>query len=223
MKKISHYQAFTLLELLIAISLSSIVMVVLVSGFYMVTKNWEAQEQMIDQQIDNSLIRLEIEKAILGAFPYTYVENRSKSRIFFKGDKHGVRFVSTMSPSYNNQLTIWVIKSLEDGGLSIQISSALTGDPEDIIARLSSSAKEQNEPTLVLQDYEVTFEYLQETQADEKNWIENWDAYDKQSLPLAVRIILELMDKEEDNEDKKTDEIIAFIPANKHQSIKPKI
>ncbi|MFK5894179.1 MAG: prepilin-type N-terminal cleavage/methylation domain-containing protein [Pseudomonadota bacterium] len=222
MIKIRQYQAFTLLELLIAISLSTMVMIVLIGGFFMVTKNWEAQEQVIDNEIDNALIRLEIEKAILGAFPYTYMENKNKIRVFFKGEEQAVSFVSTMSPAYNNQLTIWVIKALVDGGLSIQVTSALTDDPDKIITKLTSSKQTKNEPTLVLQDYQAIFEYLFETRAGEKRWVKNWNGNERQSLPLAVHIILTLMDKEQKYGDKKPDEILAFILANEHQTIKPK-
>jgi general secretion pathway protein J len=220
MINIRQCRAFTLLELLIAISLSSIVMVVLVGGFFMVTKNWQAQEQLLDKEIDNSLIRLEIEKAILGAFPYTYMENKNVKKIYFKGDEQSLSFVSTMSPAYDNQLTIWIIKSLNDGGLSIQVTSALTGDPDEVIAKLTSSVN--NKPTEVLEDYDVIFEYLSESQSGERNWVKSWNGYDKQSLPLAVRIVLNLMDKEEEDKDKQTDEILAFILANEHQIIKPK-
>ncbi len=220
MINIRQCRAFTLLELLIAISLSYSVMVVLVGGFFMVTKNWQAQEQLLDKEIDNSLIRLEIEKAILGAFPYTYMENKNVKKIYFKGDEQSLSFVSTMSPAYDNQLTIWIIKSLNDGGLSIQVTSALTGDPDEVIAKLTSSVN--NKPTEVLEDYDVIFEYLSESQSGERNWVKSWNGYDKQSLPLAVRIVLNLMDKEEEDKDKQTDEILAFILANEHQIIKPK-
>ncbi|MFK5985581.1 MAG: prepilin-type N-terminal cleavage/methylation domain-containing protein [Pseudomonadota bacterium] len=212
-------RAFTLLELLIATSLSSIVMVVLVGGFFMVSKNWEAQDLVLDKAIDNSLIRLEIEKAILGAFPYTYTETNKKIQIYFKGNDREVSFVSTMSPSYNNQLTIWIFKTIADGGLSIQVTSALTGDPAEVIARILSSKLSENEPTEVLSEYQASFEYLEETKSGEKNWLRSWDAYEKKSLPLAVRIELELIDNED--QDKSVDRILAFILANTHQSIKP--
>jgi len=222
MVKIKQYQAFTLIELLIAISLSSIVMVVLVGGFFMVTKSWQAQEEILDKEIDNSLIRLEIEKAILGAFPYTYREKKNKQHVFFKGSEQSLNFISTLSPSYDNQLTLWTINSLIDGGLSIQVSSALTGNPEKIIEKLTSSSRSKEKATIVLEDYKATFEYLLTPHNNGENWIKHWNGSKKQSLPGAVRITLELMDKEEDDIDKQTDEIIAFILANEHQTIKPK-
>jgi prepilin-type N-terminal cleavage/methylation domain-containing protein len=217
--RLKNYRAFTLLELLIASSLSSIVMVVLVGGFFMVSKNWQAQDELLDQAIDNSLIRLEIEKAILGAFPYTYTENEKKIHVYFKGSEHEMSFVSTMSPSYNNQLTIWVFKTIADGGISIQLSSALTGDPANVIKKLSLSKNSDNEATEVLLEYDAAFEYLKETASGEKNWTKNWDAYEEKILPMAVRINLKLI--ENDANDKKMDRILAFILANQHQSIKP--
>jgi len=223
MLKINKCHAFTLVELLIAISLSTIVMVVLVGGFFTVSRSWQAQEQILDNEIDNSLIRLEIEKALLGAFPYTYKEKKNKPKIFFKGKEQSLYFISTLSPSYNNQLTIWAISSLMDGGLSIQVSSALTGNPNKIIEKLLSSRQTKNKATEVLQDYKVTFEYLTQTPAGESNWLNKWNGVKKQSLPHAVRITLKLIDKEEHDKDKQTDQIVAFILANEHQTIKPKL
>jgi general secretion pathway protein J len=216
-KNTSHKQnlGFTLLELLIAISLSSIVMVVLVGGFYMVSKNWQQQEKVHDQQIDNSLIRMELEKAILGAFPYSYTSTTNNKGIYFKGDEAKVSFVSTMSPSYNNQLTIWSLISQNDGGLSIKVMSALTGDPDEILAKLINNKKQ--EATIVLEEYKIEFEYLEETKSGEKNWIKTWDATDKKLLPSAVRFQLKLVDNEDSRE---TEQIIAFILATEEQKIK---
>jgi len=218
--KQKKYRAFTLLELLIATSLSSIVLVVLVGGFFMISKNWEAQDKLLDEAIDNSLIRLEIEKAISGAFPYTYKKNLKNIHIYFKGDEREMSFVSTMSPSYNNQLTIWILKKLPDSGLSIQVTSALTGDPAMVIEKLSSSTRSGNEPTEVLLDYQTSFEYLAKTPSGEKHWTKNWNAEEEKVLPLAVRINLRLID--DNSEDEKIDRILALILANEHQTIKPK-
>ena len=205
---------FTLLELLIAVSLSSIVMVVLVGGFYMISKNWQQQEKVLDQQIDNSLIRMELEKAILGAFPYTYTSTNNKKGIYFKGDETKVSFVSTMSPSYNNQLTIWSLISNNDGGLSIKVTSALTGDPDEVISKLISNKKE--EATIVLEEYQIEFEYLQENKNDEKIWVKTWDASDKKLLPSAVRFQLKLIASEDTRE---MEHMIAFILATEHQKL----
>ncbi len=205
---------FTLLELLIAVSLSSIVMVVLVGGFYMVSKNWQQQEKVLDQQIDNSLIRMELEKAILGAFPYSYTSANNKKSIYFKGDEAQVSFVSTMSPSYNNQLTIWSLISQNDGGLSIKVTSALTGDPSEILSKLISNNKE--EATIVLEEYKIEFEYLEENKSGEKSWLKTWDASDQKLLPSAVRFQLKLIDNEDTRE---MEYIVAFILATEHQKL----
>jgi len=125
-----------------------------------------------------------------------------------------------MSPSYNNQLTIWILKKLPDSGLSIQVTSALTGDPAMVIEKLSSSTRSGNEPTEVLLDYRTSFEYLAKTPSGEKYWTKKWNAEEEKVLPLAVRINLRLID--DSSEDEKIDRILALILANEHQTIKPK-
>ncbi len=219
MLKVSLHKGFTLIELLIAISLSSIVMVVLVGGFYMVSKNWDAQDKMLDTKIDDSLIRLEIEKAIFGSFPYTYLDKNKKNNIFFKGSSQQLSFISTMSPSYNNQLSLWHMQVKNNGGLYIQVAAALTGDPGEIIEQLSASNQKSNKPTLVFEDFNVKFEFFTEDKQGVTLWEDKWDAVEKKLLPQAVAIHLIPIDKK--FEESHTITIVAIILANKHQTIKP--
>ena len=220
MISIKSNKGFTLLELLIAVSLSSIVMVVLVGGFYLISKNWQAQDKRLDDAIDDSLIRMEIEKAILGAFPYTYKENTKQVRVFFQGNEHQLQFVSTMSPSYNNQLTIWSLSSKSDGGLSIQVTSALTGNPKEVLDKMTSAIDSKQNATHVLETYKVKFNYLKSDTSNnsntEKIWVSSWDGAEAKSLPTAIRIELNL----KNSDSNESDEIIAFILANTHQTIR---
>ncbi len=209
----SRRYGFTLLELLIAMSLSAILMVVLVGGISVISNNWEYQDEQLDQAIDDSLIRLEIEKAIMGAFPYTFRE-KNRRHIYFKGDPQQLSFVSTFSPSYDNQLTIWVLKARAQGGLSIMVAPALTGDPQQVVGRLGDKLEQQ--ATEVLLKYQVGMEYLRQ-QNHQKYWVKNWDAETEKALPAAVR--LTLMAKDE-NDVTGNESLVALILANEHQSMR---
>jgi len=220
-KPFSTHYAFTLVELLIAMSLSSIVMVVLVGGFYMVTKNWETQETLLDNKIDNAMIQLELEKAIMGSFPYTYQDSNSKQKIFFKGGREYVYFISTFSPSYDNKLTLWQMTASSDGaGVEILVSTALTGNPNKIIEQMKANQNEENEPTIVFEGMNAEFKFLTVTESGTKNWLNSWDATLKKSLPLAVKIHLKTAEKKDDDDKNLT--LLAIILANEHQTIRPK-
>lgn len=207
-------QGFTLLELLIAMTLSTVLMVVLVSGFSLISKNWEKQDNRLDASIDQSLIRIELENAIMGAFPYTY-QDKKKTYIYFTGEKQSLGFVSTLSPSYNNQITIWQLQANHKGGLDIRVSEALTGDPQAVLARQSGKAAE---PTHVLADKSVRFSYLDKDKNGHTQWLNQWDGKQRRALPQAVKISLEAKEAVST----RNDQIIALIFAHEHQTIRKK-
>jgi len=210
--RIRRLSGFTLLEVLIAISLSAILMVVLSAGFSQITKRWEQQDGLLDQRLDESMILMELEKAILGAFPYTYQSKGFKRFIFFDGDSSSVRLISTMSPAYDNQVMIWWLEAKPGGGLKLQVTPALTGDPNEVLEKLKSEATE------VLDGFKIRFEYLKLTKKKQKVWKKQWSGKEKQSLPIAMRISLEEI-SEDDN--KRHLELISMIPAYQHQTINP--
>ncbi len=209
-----HLQAaFSLIELLIAMSLSAVLLVVLSSGFYQISYNWESQEQIVEQNIDDAMIFAEIEKAISSAFPYLFLDKKQPI-IFFTGDGEEVSFVSTFSPSYNQQTMIWKIKADVTGGLDIFLTPLLTGDPKD------SLQQNKQEPTRVLEDYIASIEYLRK---DKKQtiWRKRWDASKNNILPLAVKITFKEKQALQD-EAKKSLYLIANIAANHHPSAREK-
>ncbi len=59
------------------------VMTLLVGGFYQLSRNWGKQNHFLDEKIDNSLIMSEIEKALLGTFPYSYKDKKTGQKALF--------------------------------------------------------------------------------------------------------------------------------------------
>lgn len=203
---------FTLLEVLIAISLSAVLMVVLSAGFYQITNRWEAQDEILDKRLDESMILVELEKAILGAFPYTYQDKRFKRFIYFDGKRDSIRWISTMSPAYDNQSMIWWLQAKSEGGLALQVTPALTGDPDKVLDKIKT------EPTEVLDGFKIQFEYLKLDKKKNKTWKTRWDGKKRQSLPIAIRISLEEIT---DDEEKRQLEVVSMIPAYQHYTINP--
>lgn len=214
----SRHNGFTLIELLMAVSLSSVVIVVLMGGFYIITNDWQKQDSVLENKIDDSLIHLEIERAILGTFPYSFTSKEEKQEIFYFGDSDSLTFVSTFSPAYNNQLTLWQIKSNQEGGLDIHALSAQTGDPKEILEEINSSQDEKDKPTQVFRDKKIQFSYLSEDKNGNRSWVNQWDAIEERLLPRAVKITLESF-----YEEQPTIYLLAMIPAYQHQTIRPLI
>ena len=69
---------------------------------------------------------------------------------------------------------------------------------------------------LLFPGYEVEFSYLYEELDENKVWIEEWEAQELLSLPLAVYVRFTPADDE-----KELLEIVARIRNNQHRSIQP--
>lgn len=208
----SRQAAFTLLELLVALTLSTLVMLTLAVSMNSVLKDWENASLHLEDNLDQVLTLLQIERAFTGAFPHTYRnEKENKSYIFFEGEEDTVTWVSTVSPEQKPGLTAWQLApSEEKTGIELRMTPAFAGDPTETLKEAA--------PLTILEDYAATFEYLyvdERIETDSK-WEDEWSAKERQSLPYAVRIHLEKPNKENPLE------VIAMIPAHEHLSFRPR-
>ncbi|EIJ44059.1 prepilin-type N-terminal cleavage/methylation domain-containing protein [Beggiatoa alba B18LD] len=206
---------FTLLEILLALVISAAIMTTLATGMYLITQDWKRTTHDLDDSLDAVLVLLQLERALNGAFPHTYIDrDENKSYIYFKGDEEQLTWVSTVSPARHAGLAAWQLSPSEskEGGIDIRVVPVFAGNPAENL--------EKAEPLTAFTGYTARFEYLfVDTEIkDETEWLKEWSAEKTQGLPNAVRIVLE-----KNNDDKKAGkdlEIIAAILAFEHSTIK---
>ncbi|HIE01438.1 MAG TPA: hypothetical protein EYP59_14300 [Thiotrichaceae bacterium] len=203
---------FTLLELLIALTLSTLVMLTLAIGMNLVFKEWTRSSNRLDESLEKVLVLLQIERALEGAFPHTYKDREeNKNFIFFEGEEEQLIWVSTVSPGRQAGLTAWqLLPDDKEKGVQIRIVPAYASDPTE---RLEENAT----VVTALEGYQATFEYLyvDEKIEEDTKWVEEWSAKKLQALPHAVRVRLE-----SDIEGEDSVEIVATIMAHQHQEQK---
>lgn len=206
---------FTLLEVLVAVSLSALVMLVLSMGMNVIIKDWMRSGNHLDESLDTVLTVLQIERAITGAFPHTYVDEKEKKEyVFFEGEEDKLTWVSTVSPGRQSRLTAWqLLPSEEEKGVELRVVPAFADNPME---RLE---EEETDSFLAFEGYKAEFEYLYiDDKFDSENeWQEEWEGKKRQSLPNAVRLRLTPID----NDGKQPMEIIAMILAHTHQTLQP--
>ena len=213
--KKEYSQGFTLLELLISLSLSSVLLVVLVISFNQLSRIWENNNNQLDEKIDQSLIIMEIEKALSAAYPYTFKSEVSlKNKIFFVGENNKLQWISTVSPSYNDTIMIWSI-ALSDTGFKLLVTPVLSGDPGNKIQYALNNNK--NSEMLLFTQYKVTPSYLFNEASGHQEWLDNWSTDERQSLPNAIRLNFSAID---DDSELKSYDIISPIAANQTQLIR---
>ncbi|MEN8216311.1 MAG: prepilin-type N-terminal cleavage/methylation domain-containing protein [Pseudomonadota bacterium] len=211
MKTLTNYRGFTLLELLIALTLSTLVMLMLAMGMNVVLKEWTRSSNRLEDSLDKVLVLLQIERSLEGGFPHTYWDSdENKKYIFFEGEEEKIAWVSTVSPGRKPGFTVWqLLPSEKKTGVEIRIVPALAGDPTERLEKHATSVT-------ALEGYQAYFEYLyvDDKFEEDTKWLKEWSAKELQGLPNAVRVRLE-------SEAEESLEIVAVIQAHQHERIRP--
>lgn len=204
---------FTLLELIVSMTLTALLLGMLSAGMYSVVSDWNRETDGLDTAIDKSLAMLQIERAMEGAFPHSYINTRKLARfVYFQGTGNEVRFISTVSPQRYSGLTAWDLISSPDKGLQLKLTPAFSDNPDSRFDALAASP--------LLPGYEARFRYLIQRNPQEKEWLDEWPPEKMQSLPIAIEVLLTPVDAVSDEHEL---EIVAQVKAWRHEDIDPKI
>lgn len=202
-------QGFTLLEMLIAMGLSVVLLGILTAGTRAVVDEWQDSTNPYETRLERSLILLQIEQALLGAVPHSYLDQDTlEQNVFFEGGEDSIAWVSTVSPQAKQQLTAWELRMEGVEGVVLVSVPAFADNPRE---RLDAATG-----TLVLPEVELTVSYLRLDDLGRPEWLEEWSGVQYQSLPLAVR--LELAEGERNDD---TFEMIVPLFARQHETIQP--
>jgi general secretion pathway protein J len=205
---VKRQRGFTLLELVIAMTLTAMLLGMLSAGMYSVVNDWERENSGLDASLDQTLVVLQLDRALQAAFPHSYIDLDRVSRfIYFEGTEDSISFVSAVSPQRQAGLTAWQLASTEEG-VTLKLTPAFADDPT---ARL-----EELDAINVLPDYSADIRYLVQSDIDSKEWVDEWDGKERLSLPIAVHLVLTPND--DDNE---VLEVVAPIRTWRSQDIEP--
>ena len=207
--KFKRKSGFTLIEVLLALGLTTLLLGLLSTSVFIVGADWNRSSNSLDENLDKSLAILQLDRALHGAFPHSYTNEDTLSRqIYFTGENDYLSWVSTVSPQRLPGLTAWQLFEVPGEGVYVRLTPAFSDNP---FLRL-----EESEPILMLPEYSLNFNYLYEDLDQNKIWTDSWEAQDLLSLPFAVYIRLTPFSEEDDEF-----EIVARIRNNEHRSIRP--
>ena len=207
--KFSRNTGFTLIEVLLALGLTTLLLGLLSTSVFIVGADWNRSSNSLDENLDKSLAILQLDRALHGAFPHSYTNEDTLNRqIYFTGESDYLSWVSTVSPQRLPGLTAWQLFEVPGEGVYVRLTPAFSDNP---FLRL-----EESEPILMLPEYSLNFNYLYEDLDQNKIWTDSWEAQDLLSLPFAVYIRLTPFSEEDDEF-----EIVARIRNNEHRSIRP--
>ncbi len=163
---------FTLLELIISITILSLIALIIGSGFRLGLNAWERGDEEVEAVQTMRVLSGLIFQQLKSSYPYK-IKIDNEEMVLFKGDSSSMIFVTTLADPYPGGFK-WVRYLHRDGVLYYKegflpdkkLLDNITGDEEILETEVE----------------EVSFQYY----SKEKNeWKESWDFSDR--LPGAVK------------------------------------
>ena len=209
MKK--NVEGFTLVEVLLSLSLTTLLLSLLSGGMFIASGEWSRSSENLGLQIDQNLSLLQFERALRGAFPHSYANSESLAReIFFSGESDSISWVSTVSPQREPGLTAWRLYNDSSLGIMLQLAPAFSDNPQ---LRLDEA-----EPTIVLPNYRLQVRYLTPAGDRQMEWSTVWYGSELMSLPSAVHLEVTPANS---RANRGRAELLTSLRSNNHRSLQP--
>ncbi|MCK5888478.1 MAG: prepilin-type N-terminal cleavage/methylation domain-containing protein [Methylococcales bacterium] len=181
-------KAFTLIEILIGMSLLSVMMLLLFASLRTCVKNWNAGEKKIAQVSEAAIVQGFFQTKLYTALPLQ-ADFFEEEKFSFQGEKEKIQFVSSM-PSSAGRLGLQLFL--------IRLQKEENGDNFEIIVNISpffprnEEAEWEEESITILKNVKkLQFSYFgQDGFIDEPDWLDEW--VDQSALPKMVGIDITL-------------------------------
>jgi general secretion pathway protein J len=184
-----HSRGFTLVELLLAITLMSILLGLTYTGLRAASRSSERGEVMLaaggELRASHQFIRRQLNQML--PLPFALDGANDETRVVFEGDAGHIQYVAPM-PGY-----------LGAGGPQVQLVELAPGYDGEMVIQFSHSLLQGFEqellfdraPVILLRGVESAgFEFLgRDEEGELTGWTASWDEMDK--LPVAVRLDVE--------------------------------
>lgn len=165
-------QGFTLLELIIALTILTLVTLIVGSGLRITIRAWDKGELETGQTQRLRILSGMLSYQLKSAYPYV-IKTEDREGIVFTGTKDSLLFVTTVADREMGGLK-WVKYTYKDGNLFY--NEGLLPDKE------LEKTTEDDGDIIDTEINKVEFEYLDQ----EGEWKDSWE--EEETLPQAVRI-----------------------------------
>lgn len=179
-------KGFTLLELLIAITLLGLIMAALFGGLRLAARSWDAGELRVDRATHLRAITRFLKNELNGIYPMRW-RKATTPTIAFIGEKDSIQFIGQLPTHFGVgglRLISFSMESQDKTQALIMKTSERHTDDVDF------ASLEAAEKTILMEDVEaMEFSYFgAETLEAEPKWFTRWQ--DPQRLPTLIKMSL---------------------------------
>ncbi|MCK5665767.1 MAG: prepilin-type N-terminal cleavage/methylation domain-containing protein [Thiotrichaceae bacterium] len=179
-------RGFTLIEVLIAMSLMSIMMLLLFASLRISARNWDAGEKRIDEISQMAAVQNFFQRHLSSVRPELNEISEGDLELAFKGDAKRLEFVASLpSSAARLGLQIFTVKlTNEDDAKAIVVGI------EPFYPTADGEEWKKEEVILVNEVNTIKFSYFGNfEQDDEPEWHESWR--EQHVLPLLIKVEIE--------------------------------
>ncbi len=179
-------KGFTLLEVLIGMSIMSVMMLLLFASLRICVQNWNAGEKKMEQVSEAAIVQGFLRHKLQTALPLTDVV--SEKKLFsFQGEAQKIQFVAPMAASAARLGMQLFTLTLVSGNKTV--GGQLSVDIKPFFASREEAEWKQERIIILKNIQQLKFEYFEKNN-QQGVWHSDWT--DKQVLPQLVRITIEL-------------------------------
>ena len=221
--KNSRDQGFTLVEVIVTMTILGFLLLVIYGVFSMGRSAWERGDLLREKFQKSRILSQLISRQIKSAVPYKVkTEKAEGDYLAFEGTARTLKFVSALSlRTAKPEGLVYAVyeyqeEGAEGGRLVVYEQRALTRN------FMEEKPKEESAIPLLEEVSSVRFEYYREAdpnQNREAAWVEEWNAKEEKQLPRALRITITPRKGQEGKEELPFS-IFAGLPSNQFEEIR---
>lgn len=194
MSRIGHWRAggFTLLELLIAITLLGFILSLLFGGMQLGARSWDAGERKSGQAAHMTLVQEFLRRELSQVYPYRW-KKKPTPELAFVGEANRVRFVAPIAARLGyGGLYLVSLEQIDDrDGKRLVIKRSIPDADSADFSALDDA--EVDKDVLEEKVESVTIDYFgAETNEVAPQWVDKWDQV--KVLPYLIRVRVKLAD-----------------------------
>lgn len=222
-QKSSQNQGFTLVEVIVTMTIMGFLLVVIYGVFGLGRSAWERGDAIREKYQKFRIISQMVSRQIKSTVPLKIKSEKAEGDFLaFVGAPQSLKFVSALSLRTGRpEGFIYTVYEFQEGGAE---GGKLVVYERRVLNKnfMEEKPKEDSGVSLLEDVSSVRFEYFREEDPNknrEAGWVEEWNAKEENELPKAVRISI-LKNKSREGREEAPLTIFSSLPSNRYEEIR---